>query len=173
MMNAERREEERMLLEARLGSLTLDGETGERLDQSMAISMVDQLKQLLINSLSSKGSAESRLEISNQANLLKQTATKLERQIKVLTAGDLSLLDQEELISSLESRIQIEREILQFMSDTLPSKKETATTTKPTPSGNAATDTSSCEQVQTDNILETFNRTSQKDGKQEDTGMEM
>jgi hypothetical protein len=40
---------------------------------------------------------------------LKQTAAKLEHQIKVLTAGDLSLLDQEELISRLESRIQIER----------------------------------------------------------------
>jgi hypothetical protein len=65
-MNAERLKEERMLLEPRIGSLTLDGEAGERLDQSMAISMVDQLKQLLINSLSSKGSAESRLEISNQ-----------------------------------------------------------------------------------------------------------
>jgi hypothetical protein len=59
------------------------------------------------------------------------------------------------------------------MSDTLPSEKETTTTPKPTPSGNATTDASSTKQVQTDNLLEKVNQTSQKDGKQEDTGMEM
>ncbi|OAV96200.1 hypothetical protein PTTG_03407 [Puccinia triticina 1-1 BBBD Race 1] len=169
-MNAERLEEERMLLEPRLDALTLGGETGERLDQSMAISLVKQLKQLLINSLSSNGSAESRLEISSQANLLRQTVAKLERQINLLAAGDLSLLDQQELIKKLESRIQIEREILRFMGDTLPSNKETT----PTASGNATADPMGSEHVQADTLPAAPTQPSQKDEvQQEDTRMEI
>ncbi|KAI9600756.1 hypothetical protein H4Q26_000548 [Puccinia striiformis f. sp. tritici PST-130] len=109
-------------LDAQAGRMLLSSSTGEenRLDQSLAISMVNQLKQLIINSLSSDGSPEGRLEISKQASLLKQTCNKFEAQVNQLTAGDLSLIDQEELIAELESRIQIERQVLKYMSDTLP-----------------------------------------------------
>lgn len=87
------------------------------------ILLIKQLKELIVKSLSLDGTTESRLEISNQANQLKQLMMRAENQIKNLMAGDLSLLDQEELISKLEKRVQLERDVLKFMSDALSSKE--------------------------------------------------
>lgn len=111
-----------MLLQASSKDVTQDKHP-EALDPSLMILLIKQLKELIVKSLSLDGTTESRLEISNQANQLKQLMMRAENQIKNLMAGDLSLLDQEELISKLEKRVQLERDVLKFMSDALSSKE--------------------------------------------------
>ncbi|KAH9467206.1 hypothetical protein MJO29_001027 [Puccinia striiformis f. sp. tritici] len=159
-------------LDAQAGRMLLSSSTGEenRLDQSLAISMVNQLKQLIINSLSSDGSPEGRLEISKQASLLKQTCNKFEAQVNQLTAGDLSLIDQEELIAELESRIQIERQVLKYMSDTLPSnKKDPMPTTNGDPTVNPIAGPEHAQVI--DNSIP-ITSTQLTQNEQEDTNME-
>ncbi|PLW11750.1 hypothetical protein PCANC_13799 [Puccinia coronata f. sp. avenae] len=139
---------QRLLLEPRAGKAPADSqpEEADRLDRSMAVSLVEQLKQLLIHTLTSDGTPESKLDISNQANLLKVTVGKLERQLQLLPAGDLSLRDQEELIAKLENRIDVERQVLRFMAETLPAHKEV--TNNHSGSGHAAPTTSDSNIIQ-------------------------
>ncbi|KNZ55351.1 hypothetical protein VP01_2701g3 [Puccinia sorghi] len=111
----------------RSGQLLWEGDTGEgaatgQLDGRMAVELVGQLKRLVVQTLTCDGSAPSRLDISAQASLLKRTLATLHLQLARLPAADLSLRDQQSLISDLESRIQIERQVLAFMGHTLPPK---------------------------------------------------
>ncbi|POW11207.1 hypothetical protein PSTT_05480 [Puccinia striiformis] len=161
-------------LDAQAGRMLLSSSTGEenRLDQSLAISMVNQLKQLIINSLSSDGSPEGRLEISKQVQLVSSNrlATNSKLRLINLRPGDLSLIDQEELIAELESRIQIERQVLKYMSDTLPSnKKDPMPTTNGDPTVNPIAGPEHAQVI--DNSIP-ITSTQLTQNEQEDTNME-
>jgi len=92
----------------------------QALDGRLAVGLVSQLKRLIVETLTCDGSGPSRLDISSQASLLKRSLAQLLLQLARLPAADLSLHDQQTLISDLEARIRIERQVLAFMGHTLP-----------------------------------------------------
>ncbi|POV98926.1 hypothetical protein PSHT_13775 [Puccinia striiformis] len=154
-------------LDAQAGRMLLSSSTGEenRLDQSLAISMVNQLKQLIINSLSSDGSPEGRLEISKQASLLKQTCNKFEAQVLRLTLQ----VSNSDLSADMYHH-EKKRQVLKYMSDTLPSnKKDPMPTTNGDPTVNPIAGPEHAQVI--DNSIP-ITSTQLTQNEQEDTNME-